>query len=557
MKRYNERTHYHSIFTYLIGCGVLIIWTITASRASAEKLEEVAHCDGCGDFNGDGYMDLVLGVIQEDVGEIRSAGAVNVIYGSALGIHADLEEKNQIWSQDSPGILGHAESFDYFGSSLTSGDFNDDGYDDLAIGVPYEDVGSIPDSGSVNVIYGSAQGLHADLEERNQIWSQNAPGILGHAEFADEFGSSLTSGDFNDDGYDDLAIGVPYEDVGSIPDSGSVNVIYGSAQGLHADLEERNQIWSQNAPGILGHAERKDLFGWSLTSGDFNDDGYDDLAIGVIIENLGRIPDAGAVNVIYGSAQGLHADLEERNQIWRQNSPRIQGHAERSDRFGTSLTSGDFNDDGYGDLAIGVLSDNVGDIEAAGSVNVIYGSAQGLHADLEEKNQIWSQDSPGIFGHAGRKDLFGWSLTSGDFNDDGYADLAMGVVSDAVGVLGHEGSVNIIYGSAHGLHADLKEKNQIWSQDSPGILGTSEPADNFGSSLTSGDFNDDGYVDLAIVVRREDVGGIINAGSANVIYGSAQGLHADLEEKNQIWSQDSPGILGTAEPFDELGSTLR
>ncbi|MGH7801272.1 MAG: integrin alpha, partial [Thermodesulfobacteriota bacterium] len=110
-------------------------------------------------------------------------------------------------------------------------DFNGDGFDDLAIGVPGEDVGSINSAGAVNVIYGTSGGLSAT---NDQIFTQDTSGIEDFAEVDDFFGLALTSGDFNGDGIDDLAIGVPFEDVGSIDRAGAVNVIYGTSRGLSA-----------------------------------------------------------------------------------------------------------------------------------------------------------------------------------------------------------------------------------------------------------------------------------------------------------------------------------
>ena len=92
------------------------------------------------DFNGDGFADLAIGVPGESVGSVTGAGAVNVIYGSSIGLTAT---GNQFWTQDKLGIGNSAEPFDRFGDSLAWGDFNGDGFSDLAIGVPYEDVGSV------------------------------------------------------------------------------------------------------------------------------------------------------------------------------------------------------------------------------------------------------------------------------------------------------------------------------------------------------------------------------------------------------------------------------
>jgi hypothetical protein len=66
-------------------------------------------------------------------------------------------------------------------------DFNNDRFQDLAIGVPFEDFAATNDGG-VNVIYGSATGLSAT---GNQFWSQNTAGIEGGAESGDQFGDPL------------------------------------------------------------------------------------------------------------------------------------------------------------------------------------------------------------------------------------------------------------------------------------------------------------------------------------------------------------------------------
>jgi hypothetical protein len=78
-----------------------------------------------------------------------------------------------------------------------------------------------------------------------------------------------------------------------------------------------------------------------------------------------------------------------------------------------------------------------------------------------------------------------------------------------------------VYGTADGLAG---AGSQFWTQDSPGVGGSAEAVDDFGESLATGDFNHDGYADLAIAAPSEDVGGIFDAGAVNVLYGSAGGL---------------------------------
>ena len=208
-----------------------------------------------GDFDRDGYDDVVISVYSDKVGAVEEAGSVNVLYGSAAGLAV---AGGQLWSQDSSGILGQAERTDRFGQALATGDFNQDGYDDAAIGVPGDSVAGQTYSGAVNILYGSAAGLAA---AGNQLWTQDSPGILDNAEGYEGFGEHLRANDFNGDGYDDLAIGTPGESIVGIMNAGAVVVLYGSALGLSA---AGDQFLSQNSPGILGTAEADDVFGGSL-----------------------------------------------------------------------------------------------------------------------------------------------------------------------------------------------------------------------------------------------------------------------------------------------------
>jgi hypothetical protein len=98
-----------------------------------------------------------------------------------------------------------------------------------------------------------------------------------------------------------------------------------------------DQIWHQGSPNIDDFPEACDQFGSSLAIGDFNNDGYSDLAVGVIDENIDTIVNAGGVNVIYGSPSGLGtAD----NQLFHQDTGSIEDIAEGADRFGSVLAPG-------------------------------------------------------------------------------------------------------------------------------------------------------------------------------------------------------------------------
>ncbi len=487
------------------------------------------------------YDALVVGVPFEDVGSTRDAGIVQVIHGSTSGLTT---AHHEIKHQDIAGVEDESETEDRFGYAVAGGDFNGDGYPDLAVGVPREDVRvrigfidkTVEDAGAVHVFYGTAYGLNG----ANKVWTR-ADFVSALSMRTDErFGFSLTVGDFNGDGYDDLAVGIPFGDVNFLMDAGAVRVIYGSANGLRT---QGTQFLNQADYFPDTAAEAEDRFGWAVTAGDFDGDGYDDLAIGVPLEDTPEGMDVGIVNVIYGSRTGLAAG---RTQTWGQ-ARLAAAVAEPDDQFGYALSSGDYNGDGYADLAVGVPLEDVGTVVDAGAVNIIYGSSRGLRAIAAA---TWTQGYSSVPDTPERDDLFGFALASGDFNGNGYDDLAIGVPYEDVDSVRDAGAVFVLYGSrSGGLSAG---GSQIWHQNSSGIIGVSEPTDFFGFRVASGDFNGDGYDDLAVSAPSETIYNTRSAGVVHVIYGRPIGLHA---QGNQLWDQKGlPGV--SPENDDQFGWAL-
>lgn len=352
------------------------------------------------DFNGDGFADLAVGVPGEEV-LFDQAGAVSVLYGSPSGPTAD---GDQLWSQASPGIEGRPSEFDNFGATEASGDFDGDGFADLAVTVLGDDlVLGNPLSGAVHILYGSALGLTA---ERSQLWNQGSPGLREPG--GERFGFSLAAADFDGDGVDDIAIGVPGQQIGGLDAVGAVQILYGSPTGLSSD---GNQLLSRKTPGIKGEGKEGQLFGKAVAGGEFNGDGAHDLAIGAPSGTVGN--DEGSVSAVYGSANGL---TPAGNQLWRQDSPGIGDQSEDGDVFGSSLAAGDFGLAPRDDLAIEIPGESVGDVQGAGAVAILYGRAAGLTAT---GNQLWTQDTPGVEEETEIGDGFGWSLAAGNFGVPG------------------------------------------------------------------------------------------------------------------------------------------
>jgi hypothetical protein len=223
------------------------------------------------DFDGDGFGDLAVGVTGEGVGGAAGAGAVIVLYGSADGLASD----GRVLVQGTGGVPGASEGSDRFGSALVAGRFNADGYDDLAVGVPGEDLGTARDAGAVVLLFGSVSGLVAG---GGRMITQANP------EPGDRFGFSVATGELTDAAQ--LVVGAPGEDVRSVADAGAVS---------NPGADPTETLLFQGAAGITGTAEPGDGFGHALAVGDFNSsDAIDSLAVGAPGEDVGDVRDAGA-----------------------------------------------------------------------------------------------------------------------------------------------------------------------------------------------------------------------------------------------------------------------
>lgn len=370
----------------------------------AEAGDAFGHALVAGNFNGDAFADLAIGVPFEDYesGGVTDMGAVNVIYGTWAGLStaSDLIIHPALGS-----VSGTPAEDGRFGYVLESGDFDNDGFEDLATGIPGYIV-SGDDVGAVEVFYGSAAGVSLLGE---QLWRQGFGGLPGSPEPGDAFGARLAAGDFDNNGAKDLAIGVPGEDDESgqdtIYNSGAVHILYGYAiaDGLSSS---GNQLWHRGLPAINGSPGYEVFFGGALAAADFDGDGADDLAVGAHGDDPVH-SEQGSVQVFYSNGAILSTAGQ---QLWYQG--RVAGVAEASDRMGWALGAGDFNGDGYADLAAGAPYEDIGNrrvlAEDAGAVNVLNGSATGL---TRARNRIWHQQSAGILDVAETGDMFGRALT--------------------------------------------------------------------------------------------------------------------------------------------------
>ncbi len=462
------------------------------------------------------------------------------------------DTRSAFWFQEDAGLI--SEHLDGAGSALAIGDFNADGREDLVIGIPDEDVGTLEGAGVVAVSYGAPGGWD---QRTSQWWWQGTAGVAGLGEAGDSFGFSLAVGDFDCDGFDDLAVGSPFEDAnstgGDILDIGAVVILYGSPEGLVA---RGSQIWAQNTTGIEGEAETGERFGLSVAAGDFDGDSCDDLAIGVPGDFQSGGTNGGAVQVLYGSAAGLSADG---NQLWNQDIAGVAGIAEDGDSLGFSLVAGDFDGDYLDDLAIGAPFEDFS-TTGNGFVGVLYGSLTGLvgvSTDLDYPTG------------GGR---WGWALAAGDFNGDGRDDLIGGAprADEIDGTTTDFGYAKLFFGTTyfplndailhHGqnrfgqqvtagdfdgngfdetvvMELTSQSNGVVWVGAVPFYnLFDASDFDYFGDAFAVGDLNGDRVDDLAIGIPNEEIGGVSNAGMVQILFGHGPGIFFDGFESGDTLS---------------------
>ncbi|MGW6742988.1 FG-GAP-like repeat-containing protein [Streptomyces sp. NPDC055025] len=418
-----------------------------------------------------------------------------------------------------------------------AGDFNGDGYRDVAIGAFTAQVGSVPNAGAVVVLYGSRSGVSA---AKKTVITQNSVGVPGTARDGDRFGSSLAAGDLNADGYADLVVGAQFESVGDRDGVGSATVIWGGKSGLTG---------GSALPSPSGLTE---WGGYSsgVATGDFDGDGKTDVTItgqsrtglyrGPFARNgkpvsLTGVDELGSTyEVIAGNLNSDRAaervypfavDGDEGGDIrYFSHDPGDESHPE-SDYAQTRLPGadghqgavGDINGDGYGDLVLGDHEDPRSAKKAGhkgGQITVWYGGPNGPAP--AQKPTVVHQDTAGVPGTGETEDLFGSALAVGDINGDKYADVAVGVVGEDNGKARDSGSVTILFGSATGLKGSGAK---TYTQNSAGVPGTDESYDAFGQSLRLTDLDKDGKADLVV-----GAGGENGYGAVTVLRGSASGL---------------------------------
>lgn len=311
-------------------------------------------------------------------------------------------------------------------------DLNGDGYADLAIG---EAFGS---TGAVYVYFGGPGAFNT-----------TADGVLSLGESGDSFGTAADiAGDVNGDGFADLIIGA---------DIANKAAVYFGGPGTSFNT---TSDWT--ATGTASTS-----FGYAVAgAGDVNGDGYADVLVGAF--NGRRV-------YLYLGGQQFNSVADSMLQSSEQ-------------RFGISVAGrGDFNGDGLGAVAVGIIPDG-----APGSVRLFYGNTS---ASVLDSGPTLSKGAS--------VDDFGRSIAfAGDLNADGFSDLAIGAAV--------ANSAHIYLGQS--ARPVENARPTYTAQD----VGTGS---SFGSSVSdAGDMNGDGFDDLLIAASTASANGTAS-GIAFIYFG--------------------------------------
>jgi hypothetical protein len=424
-----------------------------------------------GDVNGDGYADVLVGVPGFN-SPSTAQGAAFLYLGSSSGLFT------------SPSWEAHGGAGgDQFGWSVASaGDVNHDGRVDIIIGAISAEVGSGQgEEGIAYVWYGGAPGtgnptgLGDNGTPSNADWhaeGEQAPyGAVG----AHLGWSVACAGDVNNDGYDDVIVGVPdgHSTINQA-EEGRALVWLGSATGVNQGNTGRpgNAVWKAEANQNTAH------LGYSVAgAGDVNGDGFDDVIVGAPGYDSGSAV-GGWAFVWHGKANGITggANANPNNASWAK-----QGAIAAS--FGNSVAAaGDVNGDGKGDVIIGAPGFTGGQSEE-GKVFIYLGSSTGLGATA-----AWTAES----NQTGA--LFGLSVAgAGDFNNNGYPEVI-------VGAPGYDGSYQN-EGAAY-LYS-CTNSNPLCETD--GLVTGGQAEAQFGYSVArAGDVNNDAHGDVLIGAPYHD-----------------------------------------------------
>ncbi|MFC1651403.1 T9SS type A sorting domain-containing protein, partial [Candidatus Latescibacterota bacterium] len=396
-------------------------------------------------------------------------GVVYIIFGNT-----DFLQTNPLDLSSSQNILTITgnERYDYLGRSISTGDINGDGFDDLLFGANNSLINNDPYQGNCYVLLG-----YAEISSRILIDLRKPPSDVIVITGDYEIGSAASLGDFNGDGFDDILLGAST----SYNDTGASYIIKGSADFENIEIIDL-AVDSPDIIKIIGE-NSSDYFGIATASGDINGDGFKEVIIGARDANKSFKENCGKTYIIWGSIDFfIQKPIDLINSL--HNITVIYG-ADENDYSGTVIKIGNLDNDNFDDLILESSRHNPGGRPFAGAVYIFKGHS--LFSEMKELDlgnsytnliKIYGKDE---------NDMLGKCIIS-DINGDGNNDIILNS-------LGYN-ELGEIY---------LLTDETIWSQNEIDLNNVSsdittvygnQPNGNVGYELETGDIDGDGKNDL-------------------------------------------------------------
>ncbi len=369
------------------------------------------------------------------------------------------------------------------GTSVAFADVDGDGLSDVLVGAPFSDAAGA-DAGVAWLFFG------ASLAVGGTFGPTDADLELRGVQAGDRTGTSLASaGDVDGDGLDDLVIGAPLATI-SGSDTGVAYVVFGATA-----VSAASPMPLSLADVVLQGNDDGDLAGHAVASaGDMDGDGLDEVVVGA----PGADGDKGYAYLTWGSTLigGGLVDLQDTDVVM---------NSDDEEQVGWALApAGDIDGDGLGDLLVGAPA-QTSSWNAPGRAYLVLAADLGFGEDEFELTDA----------HARMVCPNGWldcgvAVTGGDFDGDGLADAA---VSTTASSWLADGAVYLFTGQAL-AGGGVLQTGAAWMT----VEGVAS-GDLAGWSLSSGDVDGDGVVDLAIGVPLHD-GAAPDVGAVGLMYAS-------------------------------------